>query len=58
MHDHSINNNDFSLLYNPLIETESQYNKSAYIFLENYNYYLGSVITFELNHVETDEVSL
>ncbi|CAD8082619.1 unnamed protein product [Paramecium primaurelia] len=54
MHDHSEDRNRFSLLFNPLIENSSQYNESQYIFLENYNYYLCSVVSFTLKHVDED----
>lgn len=56
MHDHSEDRNRFNLLFNPLIENSSQYNESSYLFLENYNYYLCSVVSFTLKHVDEDLV--
>lgn len=54
IHDHSEDRNQFSLLFNPTIENASVYNQSAYVFLENYNYYLCSVVTFTLKHNDAD----
>ncbi|CAD8094996.1 unnamed protein product [Paramecium sonneborni] len=54
IHDHSEDRNRFDLLYNPLIENSSQYANTSYLLLENYNYYLGSVISFTLKHVNED----
>lgn len=43
-------------MHNPLIDASPEYNVTKFIFLENYNYYLGSVVKLSLKHVDKDPV--